>query len=134
MPEEKAGETQAPVNVTSEAVMQVEATMIPEVQVQVEPTPTQVEPTLIPAEPTQVPVSVIAEETDKIDDDNKDGVKEVIAEKTYSYYLVKPGDTLGKISEQIYNSVYYVNEIKKLNKIDNEDAIYAGQKLWLPDK
>jgi len=60
--------------------------------------------------------------------------KEVISDKTYSFYLVKSGDTLGKISEQIYNSVYYIDEIKKLNGIDNEDAIYAGQKLWLPDR
>lgn len=54
--------------------------------------------------------------------------------QNYSFYIVKNGDSLSRISEKIFSSIKYVDEIKKLNNIENEDMIYEGQKLWIPDK
>lgn len=54
--------------------------------------------------------------------------------QNYSFYIVKNGDSLSRISEKIFSSIKYVDEIKELNNIENEDMIYEGQKLWIPDK
>ena len=125
VPEEIAVSTEVPV---SAEIVQPTETPVPEEAVQPTEVPVSaeiVQPTETPVpedvvQPTEVPASV-----------------EVIAptEATVSsFYIVKEGDTLGKISEQIYNSIYYIEDIKKINEIENENSIYAGQKLWLPDK
>ena len=46
-----------------------------------------------------------------------------------TYYIVKYGDTLSSISS---NTGVYVNTLMQLNNIINQDAIYAGQRLWIP--
>ncbi len=56
------------------------------------------------------------------------------AASQYSFYIVKSGDNLGSISEKIFKSVKYVRKIKELNNLENEDVIYEGQKLWIPEK
>ncbi len=48
------------------------------------------------------------------------------------YYTVKPGDTLMKISREIYGSASMVDEICAANGIANGDFIEAGQQLRLP--
>lgn len=53
--------------------------------------------------------------------------------KPFSFYVVKNGDSLSKISENIYNSINYVHKIMELNKINDADRICEGQKLWLPE-
>ena len=74
------------------------------------------------------------------DDTSTDGTSDNSAVSTEtggvmaaSFYIVKPGDSLGRISEKIYNSVHYVNMIKELNNIEDVDKIAVGQKILLPD-
>ncbi len=57
-----------------------------------------------------------------------DGEKE---EKDYNLviYLVKSGDTLWNIAKN-YGST--IQDILKVNKIENQDKIYSGQKLFIP--
>ncbi len=47
-------------------------------------------------------------------------------------YVVKEGDTLASISYKLYQTYTYVDKIQELNKIDDSDIIFAGQKLQLP--
>lgn len=49
-----------------------------------------------------------------------------------NYYIVKKGDSLVSISKSVYNNTDMVDEICSLNKIENMDVIYEGQKLLLP--
>lgn len=49
-----------------------------------------------------------------------------------SEYIVEQGDTLASISMKFYQSYAYMDQIQELNKIDDSDMIYAGQKLILP--
>lgn len=51
-----------------------------------------------------------------------------------SYYTVQPGDTLAAISNRIYESTDYVEDIAQLNKLTDQNKIYPGQKLQLPPK
>lgn len=54
------------------------------------------------------------------------------APKEYDVHLVKNGESLLNISYKHYRTGKMVREIAKLNKIDDLDAIYIGQKLKLP--
>ena len=49
-----------------------------------------------------------------------------------SYYEVAAGDTLAGISYKLYNSPDYIEEIMRLNNIDDENYIFVGQKLIVP--
>ncbi len=88
--------------------------------------------------PTESPVvtdsPAASENNDK--NNNPEPVEKSVTTTTqnYSFYIVKNGDSLSRISEKIFSSVKYVDEIKRLNNIENEDMIYEGQKLLLPDK
>jgi hypothetical protein len=82
-----------------------------------EPTPT---PTKQPTPtPTKEPEKKKPEET-------KETSKEV------KYYEVQPGDSLAGISYKLYNSANYISKIKELNGIEDENKIFAGQKLIVP--
>lgn len=70
-------------------------------------------------------------ESEELQDDSQ--VKATTAD-SYTFYIVKNGDSLGKISERIYDSVDYVGVIMKANNLEDPDKIYEGQKLWIPDK
>lgn len=50
------------------------------------------------------------------------------------YYVVKEGDTLAGISMKLYDSVNMVDKICEINSIENEDSLYIGQKLYLPQE
>lgn len=50
----------------------------------------------------------------------------------YQSYTVKEGDTLLKISRNIYQDVSHVEEIIRLNQIEDPDYIYPGMVLQLP--
>lgn len=52
--------------------------------------------------------------------------------KKVRYYTIKEGDTLAAISTKYYQSIYYVDEILKANKIDNKNKIMVGQKIVIP--
>lgn len=53
-------------------------------------------------------------------------------EKKVTYYTVKEGDTLASISMKRYKTLEVIDEIQKLNAIDDKDKIYAGEKILLP--
>lgn len=90
------------------------------------------------------------ESIEEEDDTDEDGAKEEdeeTSEKDYEddeetpdsddsdeeqYYIVQKGDNLASISRKLFDTESKVEEICKLNDIDDPDAIYAGQKLLLP--
>ena len=47
-------------------------------------------------------------------------------------YIVKDGDTLVSISKKIYNDIDHIDEISKLNNIEDTNRIYPGMRLVLP--
>lgn len=49
-----------------------------------------------------------------------------------NYYEIKKGDTLVGISMSFYGTLSMVEEICRLNHIENPNAIYTGQKIRLP--
>ncbi|HBI72231.1 MAG TPA: hypothetical protein DDY59_03465, partial [Lachnospiraceae bacterium] len=61
----------------------------------------------------------------------KGPAKEVLQEEV-KYYTVKMGDTLAGISYKLYNSANYITKIMELNNIEDEDVIFAGQRLIVP--
>ena len=48
------------------------------------------------------------------------------------YYIVKAGDSLEKVCFKIYGSYDKLEEICRLNGIENQNTIFAGQKITLP--
>lgn len=57
-------------------------------------------------------------------------------EITYDIYVVKKGDTLEKISKEVYGDLKQWKKIYDANKeqLKTPDRIYAGQKLKIPGK
>lgn len=51
---------------------------------------------------------------------------------TYEIYIVKSGDTLVSISRKMYGSQKWVQQIKSINGMTDENEIYPGQKLKMP--
>ncbi|MDO8621307.1 MAG: LysM peptidoglycan-binding domain-containing protein [Candidatus Levybacteria bacterium] len=49
-----------------------------------------------------------------------------------SFYIVKQGDSLWSISENIYKSGYNWVDIAKANKLENPGLIYVGTRLEIP--
>ena len=49
------------------------------------------------------------------------------------YYVVQAGDSLAGICRKIYHTTAMMDELCEKNDIDNPDAIFAGQRLVLPD-
>jgi nucleoid-associated protein YgaU len=56
------------------------------------------------------------------------------AEIRYATYTVRPGDTLGHISQRMLGTSRRVQDIIDLNKLDDEDAIPVGTVLRMPVK
>jgi len=56
------------------------------------------------------------------------------AEEEVDFYVVKPGDSLSKISKKYYDDFMKYPEIFEANKevIKDPDLIYPGQKLRIP--
>ncbi len=48
------------------------------------------------------------------------------------YYIVRAGDSLAAISYELYHTYSYMEKIKELNGIEDENKIYEGQKLIVP--
>ena len=65
-----------------------------------------------------------------------DLVADIKVEKTdaYGYYVVKPGDSLSKIAQQVYGNMNDWRKIYDANRdiIQNPDLIHPGQTLRLP--
>ena len=49
-----------------------------------------------------------------------------------SFYIVKPGDSLWTISENIYKSGYNWADIASANNLESPELIFAGTKLEIP--
>lgn len=89
---------------------------------------TKKEPTPKPtAQPTKEPTPRPTKEPEKEKPvETKETTKEI------KYYVVQPGDSLAGISYKLYNSANKISKIKELNGIEDENKIYAGQKLIVP--
>ena len=55
-----------------------------------------------------------------------------IPNENYQLYIVKAGDTLYSITLAKYGSVEKLDEIIALNKLEDEDYVIEGQKIFLP--
>lgn len=49
------------------------------------------------------------------------------------YYMVQKGDTLVSICKKIYQTTAMMDQLCEVNDIEDQDSIYAGQKLILPN-
>jgi hypothetical protein len=49
------------------------------------------------------------------------------------YYIVQKGDNLAGICRKIYQTTAVMDKLCEINGIEDEDAIYAGQRLTLPN-
>ena len=49
------------------------------------------------------------------------------------YYVVQSGDNLAGICRKIYHTTAMMNALCVANDIEDPDAIFAGQKLLLPN-
>lgn len=49
------------------------------------------------------------------------------------YYIVQAGDSLRQISYSIYENYAMIEKICEVNGIENQDSIYIGQKIILPE-
>ena len=68
-----------------------------------------------------------------------DLVADIKVEKTdvYGYYVVKSGDSLSKISKDVYDNAGLYNKIYEANKATigaSPDLIKPGQKLTIPNR
>lgn len=81
-------------------------------------------------------VTTIKEEDVISDESSKSKPKKVTKEKeaanSKQIYVVEKGDTLASISKKVYNSANYIDKIMKANDIEDQDKIFAGQKLIMP--
>jgi LysM repeat protein len=66
--------------------------------------------------------------------DKKESVKHP-AKRSFRYYTVKSGDSLGKISQKVYGTTKYYLEIKKANRnlIKSSKHLKIGQRLKIPN-
>lgn len=66
------------------------------------------------------------------DNDKASGEDTTPASASVKYYIVRAGDSLAGISYELYHTFSYMDEIKELNGIEDENKIYEGQKLIVP--
>lgn len=69
---------------------------------------------------------------DNQEEKNEDDKAADAAAKKPEYYIVKSGDTLTSISQNLYGTTDKIPEIVSLNQMENSDDIHVGQKLRLP--
>lgn len=77
--------------------------------------------------------TIVPLESDKTDDSDENTVSSDNVD-VVEYYVVKEGDTLAGISMKLYDSLNMVEEICRINSIENEDSLYIGQKIYLPQE
>lgn len=63
-----------------------------------------------------------------------DDVINVIDEIKYSQYKIQKGDTLYEICMRRYGTITYLNDICNRNNIEDQNSIYYGQIIELPEK
>ena len=47
-------------------------------------------------------------------------------------YIIGDGETLYGICFKLYSSIGQLDDIMRVNGLENQDSIYAGQKLLVP--
>ncbi len=60
------------------------------------------------------------------------GGEKLFDTSNYQFYIVQPGDTLAGICKKLYGNTEYMQHIKELNQITDENLIYAEQELLVP--
>lgn len=72
------------------------------------------------------------EETEKKPKEEKVETKEVVQiEEEGQYYIIQPGDTMVSICMKQFQSLEKMDDILKINNIEDKDKIVAGQKIKL---
>ncbi|MBN2533609.1 MAG: LysM peptidoglycan-binding domain-containing protein [Spirochaetales bacterium] len=73
---------------------------------------------------------------EEVEKDMTEATKEPEPLKTGFYYVIKKGDTLWDIAANYYRDPFQWYRIyrDRRNKIKNPDLIYAGNKLYIPEK
>lgn len=88
------------------------------------------------AESTETTQEVSQTETDvgsETTEENKEQeVVSTMQEMSEDIYVVKKGDTLAKISKNIYGDISHVDAICRMNGLTDGNLIFIGQKLLLP--
>lgn len=82
-------------------------------------------------EPTKAPTKA-PEKKDDTSKNQEASTETVKTETPTRYYTVEAGDSLAGISYKLYETYSYMEKIKELNNIEDENMIYAGQKLIVP--
>lgn len=78
-----------------------------------------------PAEPSQ------DGDTVKSGDKNS-GAKDAASQVDYKVYTVESGDTLYGICFKLYSNLGQLDEIMRVNALEDQNSIFAGQKLLVP--
>ena len=73
-----------------------------------------------------------SEESKTTANTKSENVKKANAAASNQSYIVRSGDTLSQIVWRQYHDMQYMENVKKINHIKNEDEIKAGQLLVLP--
>lgn len=65
-------------------------------------------------------------------EENTEKSVSTMQEMSEDIYIVKKGDTLAKISKQMYGDISHVDAICRMNGLSDGNLIFIGQKLLLP--
>lgn len=72
----------------------------------------------------------------RIDTEQVPGSGETVVRKSeksrFYSYVIRPGDTLEKISRKLYGSKNMIQSLVRLNRIKNEKALQLGSSLYVP--
>lgn len=82
---------------------------------------------------TELPSAQTETNTEAVPETSVQAVSEAEAYLAQGYYIVQSGDSLANICRKIYHTTAILEQLCELNGIDNPDAIYAGQRLVLPN-
>ena len=78
--------------------------------------------------------NLLEEVTTKKEEETTPAVKATVTipNENYEVYVVKAGDTLYSIAIEKYGTSKKIEEIIQLNKLEDEDFVVEGQKIFLP--
>lgn len=83
--------------------------------------------------PTDTAVAVSAADTVTVPTEAATVLMEAQTYLNQGYYVVQKGDSLVGICKKIYQTTAMMDKLCEVNGIENQDEIYAGQKLMLPN-
>lgn len=88
------------------------------------------------AQSSETTASSVQESTAETSSGSAESTTAMTEAQTYlnqGYYIVQKGDSLVGICKKIYQTTAMMDKLCEVNEIDDADAIYAGQKLILPN-